>query len=269
MLALGAPAFAAGREVGAVLAGGRGLLVAVTLGGVGVLQALHLLNVATDDLIRYWAIADALLQGMGYPVTEGTPGGGGFYLIDQPLYPLLILPAFQALGHRYLALHVPLMVANAVLPFVFYALARATRDVAPGRPGPLPGRAVLPATTRSTPWAPPTRSRCGRCEAGLLLWLAMRVSDDGRDVPLWEWGALGLAAAAAALTRPEGTLYAGLALLGLGRHTRLRRPGWWLAATRLRRPGGRCSPLPVGGVRRPLALRLAAHRLPWPSWART
>ena len=63
ILTLGAPAFAAGREMGAVLAGGRGLLVAVTLGGVGVLQALHLLNVATDDLIRYWAIADALCRG--------------------------------------------------------------------------------------------------------------------------------------------------------------------------------------------------------------
>ncbi|HEX2516830.1 MAG TPA: hypothetical protein VH257_19145, partial [Chloroflexota bacterium] len=230
VLALGAPAFAAGREMGAVLARGRGLLVAVTLGGVGVLQALHLLNVATDDLIRYWAIADAFLQGMGYPVTEGTPGGGGFYLIDQPLYPLLILPAFQALGHRYLALHVPLMVANAVLPFVFFALARATGTSRPGALGlslavlcfPYYQVYALGAADPEPLWA---------VQAGLLLWLAMRVSDDGRDVPLWEWGALGLAAAAAALTRPEGTLYAGLALLGLGWHTRLRRPGWWLATT--------------------------------------
>ena len=182
VLALGAPAFAAGREMGAVLAGGRGLLVTVTLGGVGVLQALHLLNVATDDLIRYWAIADAMLQGMGYPVTEGTPGGGGFYLIDQPLYPLLILPAFQALGHRYLALHVPLMVANAVLPFVLFALARASRGArGTSRLGALglslavlcfPYYQVyaLGAADPEPLWA---------VLAGLLLWLAMRVSDAG------------------------------------------------------------------------------------------
>ena len=75
-------------------------------------------------------------------------------------------------------------------------------------------------------------------QAGLLLWLAMRVSDDGRDVPLWEWGALGLAAAAA-LTRPEGTLYAGLALLGWGRTPARAGRGVVAGGHSLRRPGGR------------------------------
>ena len=235
LLVLAAPVFGAGREGAAVLARHRGLLVAVTLGGAGLTQAGHLLNVATDDLIRYWAIADALLQGAGYPVTEGVPGGGGFYLIDQPLYPLLILPAFQALGHRYLALHVPLLLANLAVPFVFYALARATGTSRPGALGlalvlvcfPLYQVYALSAADPEALWA---------VEAGLLLLFAMRVTapeGSGSAVArrrLGAWAGLGLAAAAAALTRPEGTLYAGAALIGLALTTRLRRPGWWLAA---------------------------------------
>jgi hypothetical protein len=175
LLVLAAPVFGAGREGAAVLARHRGLLVAVTLGGVGLTQAGHLLNVATDDLIRYWAIADAFLQGAGYPVTEGVPGGGGFYLIDQPLYPLLILPAFQALGHRYLALHVPLLLANVAVPFVFYGLARATGTSRPGALGlalalvcfPLYQVYALSAADPEALWA---------VEAGLLLLFAMRVT---------------------------------------------------------------------------------------------
>jgi hypothetical protein len=235
LLVLAAPVFGAGREAASVLVRGRGLLIAVTLGAVGALQAVHLVHVATDDLIRYWAIADAWLQGTGYPVTEGVPGSGGFYLIDQPLYPLLVLPAIRLLGHRYLALHAPLILANLVVPFVFYGLARATGASRTGALGlalavvcfPYYQVYALGAADPEPLWA---------VEAGLLLLLALRVTEGNRRY--WEWGALGLAAGAAALTRPEGTLYAGAALVGLAVHTRLRDRGWWVAAAVFALPVG-------------------------------
>ncbi|MDQ3702962.1 MAG: hypothetical protein M3442_18875, partial [Chloroflexota bacterium] len=223
------------------------LLVGLTLGAVGALQAVSLINVATDDLIRYWSIADAFLSGAGYPVTEGNPRGDAFYLVDQPLYPLLILPSFALLGHRYLALHLPLILANVALPFVFYGLAGAagagteawgagvrgggtsngsSRTAATPRGD---GRAMglwlalavlcfpfyqvyaLGAADPEPLWA---------VEAGLLLLLALRLT--GTCQPprrrLLEWVGLGIAGAAAGLTRPEGTLYAGATMLGLA---------WW------------------------------------------
>ncbi len=299
---------------------GRATLVGgVTLGAAGLLQAVSLINVATDDLIRYWSIADAMLSGAGYPVTEGSPRAGGFYLIDQPLYPFLLLPSFRLLGHRYLALHLPLIMANVALPFVFYGLARAAMANTPE--GTEAGRAASPASVPSgaPPGAPqptargasPRRGATERdarervaglwlalvvlcfpyyqvyalgaadpeplwaVEAGLLLLMAMRltlkspgaggrahVPRDGCEVSpaapqgspsnaptlawgvtprhrrrphgrwdlepgMWdrgtrrrllEWAALGLAGAAAGLTRPEGTLYAGVTMLGLA---------WW------------------------------------------
>lgn len=288
---------------------GRATLVCgVTLGAAGLLQAMSLINVATDDLIRYWSIADALLSGAGYPVTEGSPRAGGFYLIDQPLYPFLLLPSFWLLGHRYLALHLPLIIANVALPFVFYGLARvATAMTVEGTDkGRASGPAGGPAESRVGAQQPGGRGARERVaglwlalvvlcfpyyqvyalgaadpeplwavEAGLLLLMAMRLTlkspgaggwahapGDGREVPpaapqgslsgapslawgvtprhrrrpdgrwhlgprkwdrgtgrrLLEWAALGLTGAAAGLTRPEGTLYAGLTMLGLA---------WW------------------------------------------
>ncbi|HEX2033404.1 MAG TPA: hypothetical protein VHS99_04400 [Chloroflexota bacterium] len=219
------------------------LVVAGTLGSAGVLQALSYTNVATDDLIRYWSIADAILGGAGYPVTEGVPGSGEFYLIDQPFYPLLIAGSFALLGHRYLALHLPLILANVALPFVFYALARATGM---GRHGALWLALVLLCfpfyQVYSLGAAEP--EPLWTVEAGLMLLAAMRLtrprfarssqsrvpgyeltanSEPGTRNPelLW-WLLLGLSAAAAALTRPEGVLYAGLTMLGLA---------WWLRGT--------------------------------------
>lgn len=252
------------------------LVVGLTLGAVGALQAVSLINVATDDLIRYWSITDALLSGAGYPVTEGNPRGTAFYLIDQPLYPLLLGPSFALLGHRYLALHLPLIVANVALPFVFYGLARAASS--PSSPSMAAGglsqrEGEQRSSPRSNPrtakplgegvlssrlqisqaggGAPGTDGRAvglwialavlcfpyyqvyalgaadpeplWAVEAGLLLLLALRLTETRQPTRrrLLEWAGLGIAGAAAGLTRPEGTLYAATTMLGLT---------WWYRA---------------------------------------
>ena len=116
---------AAGAAFDAAIARHERLLVALTLGVAGVSQALSFCTVATDDAIRYWAVADGLRAGAGYPVTTGTAGSAGFYLVELPLYPLLLLPSFAIAGHRFLALELPLIAANVALPYVLYGIARA------------------------------------------------------------------------------------------------------------------------------------------------
>src|SRR5687767_6227712 len=74
--------FAAGPKalalaVGVLLVWGAGTLRAplpLALAASGVLHALSFTQVATDDLIRYWGIADGLVAGAGYSVTAGVPG---------------------------------------------------------------------------------------------------------------------------------------------------------------------------------------------------
>src|SRR5687768_14709238 len=114
VLGLAAPA------IGAALTGGgarewlRGRwrwLLAALLGGYAVAHAVSYSQVATDDLIRYWSIADAWAAGAPYAVAEGDPEAGQFYLVDVPVYPALITASFGLLGHRYVALHAPLAIA--------------------------------------------------------------------------------------------------------------------------------------------------------------
>lgn len=201
-------------------------IVFATLAATGVLQALSFCAVATDDLIRYWAVADGILGSVGYPVTTGTAGGEGFYLVELPVYPILIVLGFLAAGHRFLALELPLIVANVLLPFLFYLLARA---VGAGRLAAL----WLALAALSLPHyqlyalGAPEPEPLLAAELALLLWLTVRCTQPPAPHVVqgpssrFVWAALGLTAAAAVLTRPEGVLYVGPLFAGLAWHFRL------------------------------------------------
>ncbi|HXI15568.1 MAG TPA: glycosyltransferase family 39 protein, partial [Chloroflexota bacterium] len=217
-LVLVSPAFAAGFSGGwaaarAWLTLRQRAITVIALGAVGTLQSLSFIQVATDDLIRYWSVADAWAAGFPFAVAEGAPGSGEFYLVDLPVYPALIALSFAAVGHRYLALHVPLLVANVVLPFALYGAARST-DAA--RPSALalslavlcfPAYQVyaLGSAEPDPVWAP---------ILAIFALLAIRCSQAGHVSWRW-WVALGAVAGILVLTRPEGPLYAAPLFLGL------------------------------------------------------
>ncbi|HEU5318660.1 MAG TPA: hypothetical protein VFX49_21280 [Chloroflexota bacterium] len=188
--------------------------VALVLGASSLLHALSYTQVATDDLIRYWGIADALVRGAGYSVTAGVPGSGEFYLVDLPLFPLVLVPSFALFGHRYAAAHLPLILANVALPFLVYALGRACGA---------------------------GRLRALGIALAVLAWPQYQVYTLGAAQPdaLWaalvtlqlllavksRWIGLGIVSAAVTLTRPEGAFYTGLLYVGLlWRHRRAARP---------------------------------------------
>ena len=223
VLALAAPG------IGAALTGGdtrewvhrwwRWLLVAL-LGAFAAAHALSYSQVATDDLIRYWAIADAWAAGAPYAVAEGDPTARQFYLVDVPVYPALVSAAFGLLGHRYVALHAPLVVANLALPFLLYGAARAgggARLVATGIALTIVGLPMAQVYAFGSAEPDPLWAAL----LAALAWLGTRLARrDGAERPLREWLALGAVAALLVLTRPEGLLYAGPLALGLAWHHR-------------------------------------------------
>ena len=186
----------------------------LALGGVAVAHALSFSGVATDDLIRYWAIADAWAAGAPYAVAEGAPDAGQFYLIDPPVYPALVALCFGIFGHRYAALHAPLVLANLALPFLLHGAARAAGA----------GRLVSLVLTLVVVSFPPYQvyalgspepDPLWAAELAALAWLTLRCARTDRAASGTDWMGLGAVAAALTLTRPEGPLYAGPALLGL------------------------------------------------------
>jgi hypothetical protein len=196
-------------------------IVVVVLAAAGLLHALSFNGVATDDLIRYWAIADGILSGTGYPVTTGEAGGSGFYLVELPVYPLLATGSFLVAGHRFSALTLPLIAANVVLPFAFYALARSTGA---GRLAAFwLALAVLsfPHYQIYTLGAPEPESLLA-VWVSLALWLAIRrlsgtaAFTSGSVATAVEWLGIGAFSALAVLSRPEGVLYVGPLYLGIG-----------------------------------------------------
>ena len=185
----------------------------LTLGAVGMLQALSFSQVATDDLIRYWGIADGFALGAGYSVTAGVPGSADFYLVDLPFFPLTLGASFAALGHRFAAAHAPLVVANLALPFVFFALARAAG-------APRAWSCALALIVISLPQYQVYTLGAAQPDAlwavvlGTQLLLVLRLDRDTAHQPRL-WAALGVVSAAVVLTRPEGAIYTGLLFLGL------------------------------------------------------
>ncbi|HEV2126152.1 MAG TPA: hypothetical protein VGW38_25635, partial [Chloroflexota bacterium] len=177
------------------------------------------LGVATDDLIRYWAIADGLLSGTGYPVTTGEAGSGGFYLVELPVYPVLAATSLWLVGHRFIALMVPLAIAHAVLPSALFLLARVCGA---GRLSAL----WLALAVVSFPQYQIYALGAPEPEPLLALWITLALyltirrltalGDAWHRRALLEWAGAGAFAALAILTRPEGILYAGALFLGIG-----------------------------------------------------
>lgn len=90
--------------------------------GIATTGAWHV--IATDDLIRYWSVADAWRAGLGWSVTGGVPGSSDYYLVELPVYPLLAQGAFSLLGHTYAALRTPAIAISAFLPVATWGAAR-------------------------------------------------------------------------------------------------------------------------------------------------
>ena len=242
----GARAAAAREEARTTLGRHAVAIATATLLAAGALQALSYSAVATDDLIRYWSVVDAVAAGYGYPVSTGAAGGAQFYLIELPGYPALIAAGFGIAGHRFLALQLPLALANLALPVLSYGLAReagATRWWATWLSLAL---VCLPFYQVYALGAPEPEPLLAAALAGMLL-LALRR----------RWLGAGLTAGAAVLLRPEGLLYAGALFGALALHYRLRDRGWLRAAAA-------CA-VPVAAFS---LFLLARFGVPWPAgWA--
>ena len=235
------------------------LVLGASLFVQGLLQAASFVHLTVDDFSRYWTIADTLAAGGGYQVwtaSAGTAqGGGSGYWADLPVLPLLMLVSFALFGHTLTAAHVPLLLANIALPFVLYALyLRLTGH----RLWAFVGTALilfLPFFQIYT---------LGASEPDpvlivllvALVWRVVVLAQSSATIPSrelrWHGLVLGLLAAATALVRPEGLVYAALVPAGLLFHRHSHRALWWALGPGIVLVGGFAA-----------ALWPAVHR-PWP-----
>ena len=218
----------------AILAAGAPLVIGASLFVQGVLQATSFVHLAVDDFGRYWTIADSLAAGGGYPVWEASAGtaqgGGSGYWTDLPVLPLLLMVSFALFGHTLTAAHVPLLLANILLPFVLYAVyLRLTGH----RLWAFTGTALilfLPFLQIYTLGASEPDPLLIVLVAALL-WRVAVLAKSAAAMPLrtlrWHGLTLGLLVAATALVRPEGIVYAALIPAGLLLHQQSRRALWW------------------------------------------
>ncbi|MAG36045.1 MAG: hypothetical protein CL878_07365 [Dehalococcoidia bacterium] len=243
----------------AALAAARPVVLGASLFVMGLLQAASFVHLAVDDFGRYWTIADTLAAGGGYQVwtaSAGTAQGGeSGYWTDLPVLPLLMLVSFSLFGRTLTAAHVPLLLANIVLPFVLYALyLRLTGH----RLWAFVGTALIlfmPFFQIYTLGSSEPDPLLVVLVAALVWRVAVLAQSSPVAAPRdlrWNGLTLGILAAATALVRPEGIVYAALIPAGLLFHQRSRRAVWWALG-----PAG----VLVGGFA--VALWPAVQR-PWP-----
>jgi hypothetical protein len=189
-------------------------VVSLLATGVATSGAWHV--VATDDLLRYWAIADALRANAPYFVTDGTPGDGKFYLVDLPAYPLLASFAFEAMGHTYAALRMPAIISSVFFPLTIWWAIRA---IGAGRVWSVTLAVAIATLPHSRTYVLGAAQPDGLLAVLLATFLALVASS--RDAIRGDGPftfrrvvAIGLISTAAILTRPEGALFIGVIATG-------------------------------------------------------
>ncbi len=192
------------------------LAVPIALLLVGVMQASVYITPIGNAFLRFWAIADGITQGAGYPVTLTEPGpvaaGSPPYVYDLPLLPLMLRLAFTLLGHNSAAAHLPAMIWGALFPWALYLLIhQATRSRTTGLVFTM--MAVLFPYLRFWVVNLPDPDPVLLTVACLAAYSYLRALDaPHRSI---EWLAAGMASGALSLARPEGILYAGCIGLGI------------------------------------------------------
>jgi hypothetical protein len=180
---------------------------------MGTLQSLAYLSVPGNDFLRYWAIADGISSGAGYPAARlgqfYFEGGMTQYVIDLPLYPMALAASFALFGHTVAAAYLPVIAANAILPVVTYLLFFEVT----GR------RVAAVSITALVLLFPPMRYYVlnwplpDALFLAVLMahcWLFVRIVTGYRGKAIWLL--FGLLGAAVVLARPEGIAYAGVCI---------------------------------------------------------
>lgn len=242
-----------GRSLQQVVAEVAEPLSLVALLEIGLLQSASYLGHLGNDFLRYWAIADAFLAGAGYPAvptdTSYVEAGMTSYIVDLPLFSVLLAASFRLFGHVAAACYVPIVLPGLLLPLVTYLLFR---EVLGNRPVAysLAVFAVTfpPLRFYTLNWTVPDALFITFLMAAAWL-LAMLIRRKGGA---WTWGLLGLAVACVALSRPEGVAYASVygVVAGLQRASMRRKLAAAVAFF-----------LPVGLFS---LIMLSAYGYPWP-----
>ena len=203
-------------DLGARLhAGAADAAIPVALLLMGVLQASVYLTPIGNAFLRFWAIADAIPMGIGYPVVHTEAAGSPPYVYDLPLFPLMLLAAFSLLGHNTATAHLPAAFWNALFPLSLYLLIRAAT-------GSRVAAVVFAALGALFPYLrfwvlnlpdPDPFIMTSLCLAGYLYLRALAAPDRP-----WRWVGAGLASGVLSLARPEGILYAGFLTVGVLAH---------------------------------------------------
>ena len=195
---------------------------------VGLTQAMTYISIAFDDQVRYWSVADALARGQGYPLRTfdqefaNSLGEVPYWTDDLPVWPVTMLIGFALFGHTTAGSYAPLIAANVLLPLVAFL---AVRNIS--------GNLILAFGAAVTLVLFPMYQiyALGTAEPEPLfhlLLLAMIASVP--KVRLWQhWILFGLVTGFVVMTRPEGGIYAAVALVVL-LATRRREVGVWVAA---------------------------------------
>jgi hypothetical protein len=182
---------------------------------VGGFQAASYSEITIDDLGQFWASADAIASGRDYPIWKDSA--------SLPGLPLLLLGSFGFFGRTFSATLAPMFVANILLPWLIYRAALAAKA----------NRSVSFAIAVIATVLPPVQIySLGSAEPdpvfiallAAAVWGFIHVQRTGE--PRHSTLALGGVAAALAVTRPEGPLYAGILLLA----ALAARPSRWTGA---------------------------------------
>ncbi len=208
-----------GQAYSMTLARWREILILAILAVLGAFQVSAYLDRPFDDfLLRYWPIADAIWSHAPYPVAVVAglwqpffvAGGLSKYLIDLPFYPGLIAASFGVFGHNVVAVYIPTVLSNVLLPGAIYLLFR---EVVGYRVVALSATCLLvlfpPLRFYVLNWTIPDSTFF--LVLALCCWLFVRLVKG--DQRMRTWVLFGLLGAVVTLTRPEGAAYAGIYLL--------------------------------------------------------